>query len=75
MTTTNLWKRLRQLLPEAPLLVGTVIEVSPYGVSVQLPDGAVTVVRGTAAVNDNVFIRNGVVEGQAPSLDTVIIEI
>ena len=28
MTTTNLWKRLKQLLPEAPLLIGTVTAVT-----------------------------------------------
>ena len=42
MTTTNLWKRLKQLLPDAPLLAGEVVSVSSYGAVVELPDGSAT---------------------------------
>ena len=75
MTATNLWKRLRQLLPDAPLLVGEVLSVSAYGAIVELPDGAFVNVRGEATVGQKVFIRDGVIEGQAPNLSTVLIEI
>lgn len=75
MTTTNLWKRLKLLLPEPPLLVGTVDSVSSFGAVVLLPDGSAVSVRGDAAVGQQVFIRDGVIEGQAPALPTVIIEI
>lgn len=75
MTTTNLWKRLKQLLPDAPLLVGVVDSVSTYGAVVELPDGSLVSVRGAATVGQRVFIRDGVIEGQAPSLTTVLIEI
>lgn len=75
MTTTNLWKRLKQLLPEAPLLIGTVTGVSSYGAIVELPDGSFVSVRGDASVGQQVFIRDGMIEGLAPSLPSVLIEI
>lgn len=75
MTTTNLWKRLKQLLPDAPLLVGEVVAVSSYGATVELPDGSLVAVRGEASVSDQVFIRDGVIEGLAPALTPVLIEI
>lgn len=75
MSTTNLWKRLKQLLPEAPLLIGVVDSVSAYGAVVLLPDGAYVAVRGNATVGQQVFIRDGVIEGLAPSLTTVLIDI
>ena len=73
--TTNLWKRLKQLLPDSPLLVGEVDSVSTYGAIVRLPDGSLVSVRGSAAVGQNVFIRDGIIEGQAPMLSAVLIEI
>jgi hypothetical protein len=75
MITTNLWRRLRQLLPESPLLVGTVIATSTYGATVQLPDGALLQVRGDASIGDKVFVRAGRIEGPAPALTSVLIEI
>ena len=71
MTTTNLWKRLKQLLPDAPLLVGEVFSVSTYGAIVELPDGAFVSVRGEATVGQKVFIRDGLIEGPAPELDYI----
>jgi len=73
--TTNLWKRLKQLLPEAPLLIGTVVSVSTYGAVVELPDESRVAVRGEATTGQKVFIRDGLIEGPAPSLTTVLIEI
>jgi hypothetical protein len=75
MTTTNLWKRLKQLIPAAPLLVGTVDSVSAYGAVVILPDGSLVAVRGDATVNQTVFIRDGMIEGLAPTLTPVLIDI
>lgn len=75
MTTTNLWKRLKQLLPEAPLLAGQVVDVQTYGATVELPDGSLVTVRGDATLNQHVFIRDGVIEGPAPSMVAALIEI
>jgi hypothetical protein len=73
--TTNLWKRLKQLLPESPLLVGTVDSVSAYGAMVLLPDGSLVSVRGESTVGAKVFVRAGKIEGPAPALTVVEIEI
>lgn len=73
--STNLWRRLKQLIPDAPLLVGTVDSISSYGAVVLLPDGAPIAVRGAATLGQKVFIRDGLIEGLAPSLTDVLIEI
>lgn len=75
MTTTNLWKRLKQIISDDPLLVGVVESVSSYGAVVVTPDGARVSVRGTASVGDHVFFRSGLIEGPAPELTAVLIEI
>lgn len=71
----NVFERFRQLLPDPPLQVGTVIEVGSGVVTVELPGGGVTRARGSAAVGQKVFLRDGVVEAIAPSLTLEIIEI
>lgn len=72
---TNLWKRLRQLTPTPPLLVGEVVAVTAWGAIVQMPEGATVTVRGSAAVGQKVFIRDGRIEDVAPALPIVLIEI
>jgi hypothetical protein len=78
MNGTNLYRALRELLPEAPLLVATVISVqTSTGTStVEYPGGNQQRVRGTgAAVTSQVFVRDGVIEGAAPSLTNLTIEV
>ena len=72
-----LYRRLLELLPQSPLLVGTVVAVNADGTStVALPDGGTLVVRGTSvAVDEDAFVRDGVIEGAAPVLPTFTIEI
>ena len=41
----------------------------------QLPGGGVLQARGDAAVSDRVFVRDGVIEGLAPALAIVSIDI
>lgn len=72
----NLYRIFRDLIPEPPLLVGEVTALLGTGaVQVTLPDGGVIVVRGAAALAEKVFVRDGVIEGAAPSLPTSIIEV
>ena len=78
----NLFTRLRDLLPEPPLLIGDVIAHNADGTSLVqlitqvasgqvapgLSTGATIRARGTqVAVGSRAFVRNGVVESQAPS--------
>ena len=71
----NVYEQFRQLLPDAPLQVGTVIEVGTGVVSVQLPGGGTIRVRGSAALGQKVFVRDAVLEAIAPDLTREIIEI
>lgn len=75
---TNLYVALLELLPAAPLLVATVISVqTSEGTStVQYPGGNQQRVRGTsAAASSQVFVRNGIIEGPAPALTALTIEV
>lgn len=73
--TTNLWRRLKDLLPGDPLLIGDVVAVDTYSASVMLPDGSLVTVRGDAQIGQKVFIRAGVIEGMAPALPIEVIEV
>lgn len=71
----NVYEQFRQLLPVAPLQVGTVIDVGSGVVTVQLPGGGTIRARGSAAIGERVFVRDGVLEAVAPNLALEIIEI
>lgn len=73
--SANPFRRLRALFPEAPLQVGTVESVSGGVATVVLPGGGRVQARGSAAVGQRVFVRSGVIEGQAPDLPVVEIEV
>ena len=69
------YKMLRDLLPEAPLQVGTVLSISSGVATVELPGGGRTTARGVATVGARVFFRDSVIEGNAPSLPIEIIDV
>lgn len=71
----NLYRVFRDLIPEPPLLVGTLITLHAGGCSVELPDGSVVTARGTGTVGQKVFVRDGVIDGAAPDLTVMAIEI
>lgn len=71
----NLYEQFRQLIPEPPLQVGTVVGVGFGVVSVELPGGGLIRARGDALLGQRVFVRNDAVESIAPSLTLEIIEI
>lgn len=76
MQQTNLYRALRELLPESPLLVGIVDAAHADGTcTVSLPGGGSQRVRGTAALAASVFVRDGVIEGEAPALTALVIEL
>lgn len=64
----NPLKQLKELIGSAPLQVGTVIAVVGTEITVQLPGDGVVSARGSAVVDDVVYVRDGVIEGLAPSL-------
>lgn len=71
----NLYTAFRRLIPDAPVLVGNVASSGGGAVVVTLPGGSTLQVRGSATVGSNVFIRNGAVEGPAPSFTPITIEV
>lgn len=73
--STNLFAQFRRLLPASPLLVGTVISSGSGTAVVELPGAARISVRGEATVGDSVFVRNGSIEGPAPDLPLVLVDV
>ena len=71
----NLYKLLRALFPGARLQIGTVAAVTGGSVTVALPDGTATTAIGVAEVGNTVYIRDGRVEGEAPTLAVIEIEV
>ena len=73
--STNLYKAFLDLLPAAPLQVGTVTAVDGGVATVLLPGGGVVRARGDATVAGLVFVRDGVIEGDAPALPVWVISV
>lgn len=71
----NLYEQFRQLIPDPPLQAGTVVAVVSGVVTVAMPGGGLIKARGSAAIGQNVFVRDDAVEGIAPALMLELIEI
>ena len=73
----NLLQRFQGLVGAPPLQVGEVISHNAGGTStVQLPGGGLLTARGQAVpVGQQAYVRDGVVEGPAPVLPVVLIEV
>lgn len=67
----NPYVRLLGLLPQRPLLVGTVVSVDNGVATIELPGGGTEQARGTASVNQHVFFRDGAIEGVTTALTDV----
>ena len=72
---SNPYSRFLALLPARPLQVGTVIATSGDVASIELPGGGTLHARGKATVGDRVFVRDGVIEGDAPTLTYISAEV
>ena len=72
---SNLFRRFCALIPDAPLLVGTVVATDGYASRIELPDGTQIPARGEATLGERVFVRDGAIEGPAPTLPVELIEI
>ncbi|MBH2008097.1 MAG: hypothetical protein I8H71_00450 [Xanthomonadaceae bacterium] len=71
----NAYMLLRELLPDAPLQVGTVLSVDGGVADIEMPGGGRAQARGQTGTGARVFFRGGVIEGPAPDLPVEIIEI
>nr|WP_211945472.1 hypothetical protein [Cupriavidus yeoncheonensis] len=70
----NPYKILRDLMPDPPLQVGTIVSAANGVATVQLPGGGLLQARGTIT-SGRVFVRDGVIEGAAPSLPVELIDV
>lgn len=75
--STNPYKLLRDLLPDAPLLVGTVQSISNGTATIAMPGTGLSTARCAEGITVGmlVFFRDSVVEGQAPTLPVEVIEV
>lgn len=71
----NFFRAFKAIFPDPPLQVATVTAVDGDMATVELPNGGVLQVRGSAAVDDRVFVRDGVIEAEAPNLPIVSIDV
>jgi hypothetical protein len=71
----NPYRVFKEIFPDAPLQVGQVTAVGGGAATVTLPGGGVLQARGAATVGQRVFVRDGVIEGAAPDLPIVLIEV
>lgn len=71
----NLYKLFKSIVPDAPLLVGRAVGKDSIQVFIQLPGGAMVSVRGDAQIGKNYFIRDDVIEGEAPDLTAITIDV
>ena len=75
--TANAYRQLLDLLPDAPLQVGTAVTVDGAIVVVELPGGGRITARSamTVTVGQRLFVRGDLIEGEAPALSLVLIDI
>lgn len=71
----NLYKAFLDLIPDPALQVGVVQSVADNIATLEMPGGGLLKARGDAQVGQTVFVRGGVIEGQAPSLPIELIEV
>lgn len=64
----NIYKQFMDLQSPKPLEVGTVAFVVNGVATIDLPGGGRLQARGSAQAGQRVFVRDGVIEGEAPSL-------
>jgi hypothetical protein len=74
--SANVYRALRELLPEPALMVATITTVNGDRTrTVTFPGGGTQRVRGEGAALDQVFVRGGVIETAAPALLAITIEV
>lgn len=71
----NPYAKLLAILPDRPLLVGTVVAFDNGVATIEVPGGGITSARGDATVDQKVFFRDGAIEATAPDLPVEIIEV
>lgn len=70
----NLWQQFQKLIPADVTLVGTVTSVTNDLYTLTMPQGGSITARSpsTVSVGTSVFVKNGVIIGDAPDLGTLV---
>jgi hypothetical protein len=74
----SFWRKFVDLLPKAPRYVGTIVSVtSPGRYTVQIVGGGTLQVIGSTEyqVADRVFVADKKIEGKAPTLTAITIDV
>lgn len=72
----NFYKQLIDLIPDPSLQVGTVTAYTNGLATIELPGGGTIKARGSdVSIGYKVYVRDGIIEGPAPSLPVEIIEV
>lgn len=71
----NLYALFKTVLPDNSISAGIVQSVGVGGCVVVLPSGGTLAVRGTGTVGQHVFVRGGAIDGPAPNLTAVTIQV
>jgi hypothetical protein len=75
-STSSQWARYRRLAPGDPLRLGTITADNGDGtMAVGLVGGGVLRARGGGTIGQTVYVRNGAIDGVAPSLPSYDVEI
>lgn len=75
MSLTNPFARWQALQPKRLRLVGEVIFMEGSVATIELASGARIQAIGAATVADRVYVRDGLIEGEAPDLTYVTAEV
>ena len=77
MSSTNIYRRLRELLPDSPVLTGDITAIDGHDAQVTLPGGGVITVRGAWAFNlgDRVYVQDYAILSAGAHLPYELIEI
>ena len=75
MSVLNLYRELLEIMPAQALQVGVVQSIADGTATVELAGGGIVRARGNATVDQTVYVRDGVIEGTAPTLTVVSIDI
>lgn len=73
----NIWREFQALLPAPPLYVVEILEHNADGTStVAMPNGESFRVRGQGVAEGSfAFVRDGVIEGEAPAVTPITLEV
>ncbi|MBV7539850.1 hypothetical protein [Acidovorax sp. sic0104] len=71
----NLFQAFKEIFPDAPRQIGEVLSHEAGVATVSFHGGGIAQAIGDATPGQYVFVRDGVIEGEAPNLPVVDIEI